>query len=129
MVVIIASNTYSFPACTDFTVTQERSVVMTFAEPITQIYHSIFIKNPQGRPNFKAYTEPLKTGAWMAIFLIIAFTAPLLFLVVRYGNDIDHHRGEFTLSKSYVYTASVMTFMRPWNIVPSTTRGKLAYGR
>ena len=34
----------TFTAATDFTVTMERSAVMTFAEPITQIYHSLFIK-------------------------------------------------------------------------------------
>ncbi len=35
-------------AATDFTITKERSEVIDFAEPIVQIYHSFFIKNPQG---------------------------------------------------------------------------------
>ena len=33
-------------ATAPFTVTEERSVVMTFASPITKIYHTLFIKNP-----------------------------------------------------------------------------------
>jgi hypothetical protein len=33
-------------ATAPFTVTEERSVVMTFASPITEIYHTLFIKNP-----------------------------------------------------------------------------------
>ena len=42
-----------------FIVTQQRSVVMTFASPITQIYHTLFIKNPAEKNNFLAYIEPM----------------------------------------------------------------------
>ena len=48
-----------FSAVTDFTVTRARSKVMSFAQPITKIYHSFFIKNPSGALNYKAYIEPM----------------------------------------------------------------------
>ena len=72
------------PAATDFTVTVERSAVMTFAEPITQIYHSLFIKNPAGTPNYTAYVEPLHWMTWMVVAILIVLTPPLLFMAVRY---------------------------------------------
>ena len=99
-------NKYFFPllAATDFTVTQERSAVMTFAQPITQvisknshayfnfllkesnfyqIYHSLFIKNPQGRPNYTAYTEPFHNMSWAVLFMIIVVAPPFLYAAVR----------------------------------------------
>ena len=66
------------PAATDFTVTQERSVVMTFANPITQIYHAIFIQNPAETYNFMAYIEPLHYMSWVGVCLVILGGPPLL---------------------------------------------------
>ena len=70
-------------APTDFTVTQERSAVITFAIPITQIYHSLFIKNPAETFNFMAYLEPMHWSSWIGIFVFIIVVPPLLFLTVR----------------------------------------------
>ena len=63
--------------------THARSAVMTFAEPITQIYHSIFIKNPAGRPNYTAYTEPFNYLTWITLVCFIAATPILVFVAVR----------------------------------------------
>ena len=134
-------------AATDFTVTQERSEVMTFAEPITEIYHSMFIKNPAGRPNYTAYSEPFHYMSWVAVGILVLITPPFLFFAARqvyfffffilssliyfrsrYG-PYEIHRKEFTLAKSYVYTASMLTFARPWDIAPSSTRARIAYCR
>ena len=62
------------PAVTDFTVTEERSAVITFCEPITLVYNMFFIKNPIGGLNLLAYFEPLHYMSWMAIgaFVILA---------------------------------------------------------
>ena len=70
-------------AATDFTVTQERSAVMTFASPITQIYHSLFIKNPSETFNYMAYIEPMHWIAWVALLVLIATVPPLLFLTAK----------------------------------------------
>ena len=70
-------------AATDFTVTQERSAVMTFASPITQIYHSLFIKNPTETFNYMAYIEPMHWLAWVGIFVLIRLLPPLLFMTTR----------------------------------------------
>jgi ABC-type amino acid transport substrate-binding protein len=40
-------------AVTDFTVTMARSSVITFAQPITQIHHRLFIKNPSGETGIR----------------------------------------------------------------------------
>ena len=70
-------------APTDFTVTQERSAVMTFANPITQIYHALFIKNPTETFNYTAYTEPMHWIAWVGLLAFIAVVPPLLFLTTK----------------------------------------------
>ena len=70
-------------AVTDFTITHERSAVMTFATPITQIYHSLFIKNPSESFNFMAYIEPMDWLAWVSLFVILLTLPPLLFLTTR----------------------------------------------
>ncbi len=67
-------------AVTDFTVTRARSEVMTFAQPITQIYHSLFIQNPSGSFNLKAYTEPLQKLTWIVVSLFVFFAPPVLYM-------------------------------------------------
>ena len=59
-----------FTAATDFTVTLERSKVISFARPIIEVYFSLFIKNPSSESlNIKAYIEPLHYSAWIMIGL------------------------------------------------------------
>ena len=70
-------------AAAPFTVTQDRSVVMTFASPITQIYHALFIKNPAERFNLMAYIEPMHWLAWVGMFVVLATVPPLLYLAIR----------------------------------------------
>ncbi|TRY79477.1 hypothetical protein TCAL_06562, partial [Tigriopus californicus] len=69
-------------AIADFTVTKERSSVVSFAEPIAQIYHSLFIKNPSGTPHYGAFVEPLHWMVWLTLILFIVMTPPLLCLTV-----------------------------------------------
>ena len=70
-------------ATTDFTVTHERSAVMTFATPIKQIYHSLFIKNPAETFNYMAYIEPMHGLSWVGIFVLVITVPPLLFMTTR----------------------------------------------
>ena len=70
-------------ATTDFTITHERSMVMTFATPITQIYHALFIKNPAETFNYMAYIEPMDWLSWVGIFVMIVTVPPLLFMTAR----------------------------------------------
>ena len=67
-------------AVADFTVTQARSQVVTFAQPITEVYHSLFIKNPEGSLNFKSYVAPLTMNAWFAIGLFVLIGSFFIFL-------------------------------------------------
>ena len=70
-------------ATTDFTVTEERSTVMTFASPITQIYHTLFIKNPAEKNNLLAYIEPMNWLTWIGLFVLLATVPPFLYLAIR----------------------------------------------
>ena len=70
-------------ATTDFTVTLERSAVMTFANPITQIFHSLFIKNPTGTFNYMAYIEPLHYKGWIMIVVFCILTPPFLHITTQ----------------------------------------------
>ena len=66
-----------------FIVTKQRSVVMTFASPITQIHHTLFIKNPAEKINLFAYIEPMNWLAWIGLFVLLATVPPLLYLAIR----------------------------------------------
>ena len=72
-------------AITPFTVTYERSAVMTFTTPLTQIYHSLFIKNPAETFNYLAYIEPMHWLSWVGIFLVI-FRRVTLKLAFKIGG-------------------------------------------
>jgi hypothetical protein len=61
----------------------ERAAVMSFAQPITQIYHSLFIKNPTEALNFKAYMDPLHYLSWIVLFTFCVCTPPIVFLTTR----------------------------------------------
>jgi hypothetical protein len=134
-----------FPAATDFTVTLERSEVMTFAQPITHIYHNLFIKNPTEAYNFKAYTDPLHDISWIVLIIFCVCTPPVVFLTTRlitkavltsiiflinsilfrYGEtDPVYH--EFTLGKSYVFSIGTL-LIRGWSDVPKTTASRCAF--
>ena len=69
---------------TDFTVTKERSTVMTFSNPLDQIYHVVMIQNPVNTYNFEAYTSPLADITWLMLLLWILVTPPILFISARY---------------------------------------------
>ena len=71
-------------AASDFTVTRARSEVITFALPITQIYHSLFIQNPSGTFNYLAYFEPLHYLTWIAVGTFCLVTPPFMFLTAKY---------------------------------------------
>ena len=68
---------------TDFTVTRERSEAITFAMPITQIYFSLFIKNPVGTYNFLAYMIPLHNLSWVGIAIFALIVPVFLYMSVR----------------------------------------------
>ena len=70
-------------AVTDFTVTLERSAVMTFATPLTQIYHALFMKNPAETFNYLAYIEPMNWLSWVGIFVLVVTLPPLLSMTTR----------------------------------------------
>ena len=59
----------------------ERAQIITFAEPITQVYNSFFIKNPLESYNYTAYLDPLHYMSWVAILVVILITPPFLYPV------------------------------------------------
>ncbi len=99
--------------------------MMTFANPITQIYHSLFIKNPTEAYNFTAYTEPMHWLSWIGVLILISFGPPLLFLAIRFPKRDPIASAEFTLSKSYIYILSTLT-MRGWSDLPFKTAARMA---
>ena len=69
-----------------FTVTQERSTVITFSSSINEVYHTLFIKNPAESYNVMAYIKPMHWLAWICLFVLLATVPPLLCLAIRYVN-------------------------------------------
>ena len=82
MVNLLANQEIDF-AATVFTVTEEQSAVMTFTSPISQGYHSLFVKNPAETFNIAAYIEPMHWLAWVGLFIVLATAPPLLYLAIR----------------------------------------------
>ncbi len=71
---------------TDLTITQARSTVVSFPNPITMIYHSVFIQNPKEGIHLKAYTDPLQYLSWVMIGVYCLVVPPILFIAARYLN-------------------------------------------
>ncbi|XP_059085628.1 glutamate receptor 2-like [Tigriopus californicus] len=116
-------------AVTDFTVTVERSLVISFTEPITQIYHSLFIKNPTGTPHYTAYIEPLHWMVWLTLAFFIFFIPLILYLSARFYGYGSHtaNRRELTLGKCYAFIAGILTSARAWDNAPSPLKARLAF--
>ena len=72
-----------FTAVAPFTVTKQRSEVVTFAQPITEIYHSLFIKRPGDNMNLKSYLAPIDLDGWMAIGVFVLFGSMILRIVTQ----------------------------------------------
>lgn len=71
-------------APTDFTVTAERSTVMTFAYPITYIHHSLFIKTPTSESlYYSTYFDPIQGKSWALIFGFTVIAPAVLFVTMR----------------------------------------------
>ena len=70
-------------AVSPFTMTYERSAVITFSTPLTQKYNGLFIKNPAETFNYMAYIEPMHWLSWVGIFILIVILPPLLFMTIR----------------------------------------------
>ena len=66
-----------------FTVTEKRSTVVTFASPITEVFHTLFVKNPAESYNVMAYINPMHWFAWICLFVLLATVPPLLYLAIR----------------------------------------------
>jgi hypothetical protein len=68
---------------------------MSFSHPLTEIYHSVFIKNPAGTYNFGAYTEPQTSFSWIVAIIYCIAVPPVVFLIIRYLirfiNDIGYN--------------------------------------
>ena len=111
-------------AVTDITITVARSNVITFAQPITEIYHSLFIKNPMGTFNFKAYVETLKYMSWLFVGLFCILAPTTLCITTRFGHEPEKH--EFTWGKSQVFVLSSLT-MRGWSVSPKTYSSKCVF--
>ena len=111
-------------AVTSFTVTRARSNVITFAQPIVQIYHALFIKNPLGTFNFKAYFEPFKYMSWLFVGLFCILAPTFLFVIARFGYE--PMKCEFTWAKSQVFVLCALT-MRGWNVSPNQFSSRCAF--
>ena len=66
-----------------FSVTKERSAVLTFATPIAQMHRTLFIKNPAEKYNFLAYIEPMRWLVWVGMFGLLITVPPLLYMSIR----------------------------------------------
>ncbi|TRY63126.1 hypothetical protein TCAL_11659 [Tigriopus californicus] len=112
-------------APTSFTVTKERSRVVDFAFPITDMHHRFFVPKPRDRVNWTAYTDPLANSVW-SVLGILSLTVPfLLWTSVVLKNDPQ--KAQFKLYRSFAFIAMTLTFAKPWSSVPQTYVPKVMF--
>ena len=75
---------YLLTAVADFTVTKARGEVVTFAYPLGQTYYSLYIQNPSGTFNYRAFFEPMNNRCWFCIGLFCMLTPFILYLSTWY---------------------------------------------
>ena len=98
--------------------------MITFAEPIVAIYHTLFIQNPSGTFNFMAYLEPMQYMSWVLIGLFVLFSPIILALITRFGYDFN--KNEFTWEKSQMIALGAVT-MRGWYDTPVQLSSRCAF--
>ena len=113
-----------FTATTAFAVSVARSNVVTFSETITESYSALFIKNPSGTFNFKAYVDPLKYMSWIFVGLFCIIAPTLLFATSRFGHE--SMKDEFTWWKSQIFVFSALT-LRGWSVSPNQNSSRCAF--
>lgn len=70
-------------AVSDLTITSTRSAVIQFSYPIVSSHNRLFIKNPTGYFNIKAYFEPIKGWGWIGVTLFCLTSSIGLYLLSR----------------------------------------------
>ena len=106
-------------APTSFSVINARSLVVDFAEGITDVHHRFFVKNPKNGYNWTAYTDPLSSQIWRVIG-ILCLTMPIFFWAVVFFSS----GREYKIFESYGFVVGALTFARPWNPVPTSLLAK-----
>ena len=111
----------------DLGVNFERSKAITYSVPIVHLYHSLFIKNPADKPSYTAFLEPLHQFTWLAMIGLILVSAPILWLAASTQEYDEDKKCEFTLAKSFVFCGGMISFGRPWSVVPKSGTAQFAF--
>ena len=74
---------YAFSAVSDLFITMLRSAAIQFSKPVSQGHNRLFIKNPTGYFNIKAYFEPIRDLAWIGIGLFCLMCSFGLFILSK----------------------------------------------
>ena len=112
-----------FSAIAPFGVSIARSKVVTFSETIEMSPGSaLFVKNPLGTFNFKAYFDPLTFMSWIFVGLFCILTPISIFATSRFG----HGQYEFTWVKSQIFVLSALT-IRGWPMSPNQLSSRCAF--
>jgi hypothetical protein len=101
---------------------------MSFCQPLTHIYNTLFIKNPVETYNYKAYSDPFQYISWIALAIFSFFVPPILFLIIRGSSKLPSPPSYFgfTLGSSLAFTLGSLT-MKSWDGNPKTMSSKLAF--
>ena len=112
-------------AIAPFGVSIARSKVVTFSETIEMSPGSaLFVKNPLGTFNFKAYFDPLTFMSWIFVGLFCILTPISIFATSRFGPMPE--KNEFTWVKSQIFVLSALT-IRGWPMSPNQLSSRCAF--
>ena len=63
--------------------TMARRKAVSFCDPITETFNTLFIKNPSQTFNFAAYVEPMHYLAWIFVIVFCLLTPPFLYITTK----------------------------------------------
>ena len=53
-----------------------------------QIYHAVFIQNPEKAYNYRAFTSQLTNTAWLMCSVWMVATPPVLYICARWEHEV-----------------------------------------
>ena len=63
--------------------TMARRKVVSFCDPMTESFNTLFIKNPSQAFNFAAYVEPMHYLSWIFVIVFCLLTPTFLYITTK----------------------------------------------
>ena len=69
-----------------FAITSARTQVVDFLPVLSEVYQSIFLKNPNDGINWIAYLQPFTPTCWIGVIIFLIVVPPMMAIVLYFGT-------------------------------------------